>query len=91
MLPANGPRRKTGLREMAYFRRNAEAMRYGEFRRQGLFIGSGVVESSCRTIVGGRLKKPGMFWSLAGANAILALRCAMLSNRFDDFREERAA
>jgi len=90
MLPASGARRKKGLREMGYFRRNIEMMRYGEFRRQGLFIGSGVVESSCRTIVGKRLKQPGMFWSLAGANAILALRCCILSNRFDDFREDRA-
>ena len=91
MLPRVGPRRKKGLREMAYFRRNAEAMRYGQFRRQGLFIGSGVVESSCRTIVGKRLKQPGMFWSLPGANAILALRCCILSHRFEDFWEQRAA
>ncbi len=65
-------------------------MRYAEFRRQGLFVGSGVIEAGCRT-VGGRLKRSGMFWTVDGANAITALRCAHLSNRFDDYWEDRAA
>ena len=48
------------------------------------------VEAGCRTIAGTRLKRSGTHWTVEGANAILALRCAILSNRFDDFWERRA-
>lgn len=75
--------------EADYFERNAARMRYGEFRRQGLFVGSGVIEAGCRTVIASRLKRSGMFWSLRGANAITALRCTRLSNRFDDYWENR--
>ncbi len=74
-----------------YFETNIERMRYAEFRRQGLFVGSGVIEAGCKTIVGQRLKQSGMRWSLRGANAIIALRCAELSGRWEEFWEMRAA
>jgi hypothetical protein len=64
-------------------------MRYEEFRRQGLFVGSRVIEAGCRTVIARRLKRSGMFWSVRGANAITALRCARLSGRFDDYWENR--
>jgi hypothetical protein len=76
--------------EADYFERNAARMRYPQFRAQGLFVGSGVVEAGCRTVVGKRLKCSGMFWSVRGANAILALRCCRLSNRFEDYWESRS-
>jgi hypothetical protein len=66
-------------------------MRYAKFRHQGLFVGSGVIEAGCKTIVGYRLKQSGMRWSLRGANAIIALRCAQLSGRWEEFWEMRAA
>ena len=66
-------------------------MHYPTFRVRGLCVSTGVVEAECRTIVGTCLKRSGMHWTVEGANAILALRCAILSNRFDDFRERRAA
>ena len=69
----------------AYFRNNRNRMRYPEFRAQGLCVGSGVVEAGCKTAIGDRLKRSGMHWSVAGANAILALRCSVLSGRFEDF------
>ncbi len=90
-LPRSGPRRKAGEKQIAYFRKNAHAMRYAQFRAEGMFVGSGVVEAGCRTIVAQRLKNSGMFWSITGANAILALRCAILSNRFEQFWEDQAA
>jgi hypothetical protein len=90
-LPARGGRRKDALAEIAYFADNAERMRYADFRRQGLFIGSGVVEAGCRTVIGQRLKQSGMFWSVAGANAIIASRCCQLSHRFEQFWEDLAA
>ena len=74
-----------------YFEANAERMRYTQFRHQGLFVGSGVVEAGCKTIVGRRLKQSGMHWTVRGANAILALRCWDLSGRWEQFWEARSA
>ena len=75
--------------EADYFERNAERMRYPHFRRQHLFVGSGVIEAGCKTVVASRLKRSGMFWTVRGANAILALRCACLNGRFEDYWEDR--
>jgi hypothetical protein len=77
--------------EADYFARNAERMRYPKFRRQHLFVGSGVIEAGCKTVIGSRLKKSGMFWTVKGANAILALRCRHLNGRFEDYWESRRA
>jgi Uncharacterised protein family (UPF0236) len=60
--------------EREYFHSNAERMRYGKFRRHGLFVGSGVVEAGCKIVLGQRLKLSGMHWTVRGANAIIALR-----------------
>jgi hypothetical protein len=76
---------------IGYFNGNRERMRYAKFRHQGLFVGFGVIEAGCKTIVGHRLKQSGMRWSLRGANAIIALRCAQLSGRWEEFWEMRAA
>ena len=77
-------------KEIHYFQSNAERMRYAEFRRQGLFVGSGVIEAGCKTIVGFRLKQSGMKWTVRGANAIIALRCLDLSGRWEEFWENRS-
>ncbi len=90
LLPRSGPRRKKGKSEINYFKNNAYAMRYEEFRGQGLFIGSGVIESACKTLIAKRLKCAGMFWTVRGANAIIALRCCLASGRFEQFWEDTA-
>jgi hypothetical protein len=77
--------------EADYFERNAERMRYPQFRRQHLFVGSGVIEAGCKTVIGSRLKQSGMFWTLRGANAIIALRCSHLNGTFEDYWEARRA
>ena len=77
--------------EADYFERNAHRMRYPRFRRQHLFVGSGVIEAGCKTVIGTRLKRSGMFWTVRGANAILALRCCHLNGRFEDYWETRRA
>jgi hypothetical protein len=77
--------------EAEYFAKNAERMRYPKFRRQHLFVGSGVIEAGCKTVIGSRLKQSGMFWTVRGANAILALRCCHLNGRFEDYWEARRA
>ena len=74
-----------------YFANHAERMRYPEFRRQHLFVGSGVIEAGCKTVIGSRCKQSGMFWTVRGANAILALRCCQLNDRFEDYWEARRA
>ena len=73
-----------------YFSSNRERMNYPKFRAMGLCVATGVVEGGCKNIVGARLKQGGMRWTVAGANAIIALRCAVESNRFDDFWKRRA-
>jgi hypothetical protein len=78
-------------KEIGYFEKNKERMRYAAFRKRGLFVGSGVLEAGCRTVVGQRLKQSGMHWTVRGANSIIALRCSILSNRWEDFWEHRAA
>jgi len=75
--------------EADYFERNAERMRYPKFRRQHLFVGSGVIEAGCKTVIASRFKRSGMFWTVRGANAILALRCCQLNGRFEDYWEGR--
>jgi hypothetical protein len=77
--------------EAAFFERNAERMRYARFRAQKLFVGSGVVEAGCKTVIGRRLKMSGMFWTVRGANSIIALRCNRISGKFADYWESRAA
>ena len=78
-------------KEAAYFESHTHRMRYPEFRRQHLFVGSGVIEAGCKTVIGSRCKQSGMFWSVRGANAILALRCCHINGQFEDYCEQRAA
>jgi hypothetical protein len=77
--------------EADYFANNAARMNYPLFRKQHLFVGSGVIEAGCKTVIGRRLKQSGMFWTLKGANAILTLRCSHLNGRFEDYWESRQA
>ena len=88
--PAIAELAKVVANEAEYFERNAERMRYPVFRTQGLFVGSGVVEAGCKTIIGSRLKGSGMFWTVCGANAIIALRCCRLSRKFEDYWADRS-
>ena len=76
-------------REIGYFEKNKDRMRYADFRKRGLFVGSGVLEAGCRTVVGQRLKQSGMHWTVRGANSIIALRCNIFSNRWEDFWGQR--
>jgi hypothetical protein len=84
-LPASVKSKKAMLKQLGYFQKNAAQMCYAEYREKKFFVGSGVVEAGCRTVIGERLKQSGMRWSVRGANAIIALRCCILSGRFEDF------
>lgn len=72
-----------------YFVSNVSRMQYGTFRAAGYFIGSGVVEAGCKTVIGSRCKQSGMFWSESGAENVLALRCIHNSRRLDQFWKHR--
>ena len=70
-----------------YIWNNRRRMRYPRFDQQGLCTSTGVVEAGCKVVIGTRLKRAGMHWTVTGANAIIALRCSKLSGRFEDFWE----
>lgn len=76
---------------IGYFEKNQSRMCYAEFRQQGLFIGSGVVEAGCKSLIGLKLKQSGMHWTVRGANSIIALRCCIESGKFEDYWESRRA
>jgi hypothetical protein len=74
-----------------YVQNNRRRMRYAQFHAAGLCTSTGVVEAGCKTAIGTRCKRAGMHWTVAGADAIIALRCCKLSGRFEDFWERHAA
>jgi hypothetical protein len=90
LLGKNNEQNEEIERQVGYFENNKERMRYKIFRLQGLFIGSGVIEAGCKSVIGQRLKQSGMHWTVFGANNIIALRCSMVSNRWEDYWEYRA-
>jgi hypothetical protein len=89
-LPKDPKSGKDARTQIGYFEKNKEYMRYARFKAEGYFIGSGVIEAGCKTVIGQRLKQSGMEWTVRGANAIIALRCATLSGRAEEFWEQRA-
>lgn len=76
-------------KELAYFVNNIARMQYGTFRAKGFFIGSGVIEAGCKTVIGARCKQSGMFWGRPGAENVLALRCIHSSRRLGEFWKDR--
>lgn len=78
-------------KELNYFTVNTKRMRYSSFKEKGYFVGSGVIEAGCKTVIGKRLKQSGMRWSVRGANSIIALRCNIISKKFDEFWDNRSA
>jgi hypothetical protein len=80
-----GPQPDDSLaKHLAYFANHKDKMRYRTYREQGLFYGSGVVEGGCRAVIGQRLKESGMHWGEQGATNVTVLRCALMSNRWDE-------
>ena len=68
----------------AYFDARRALLDYPRFRAQGYHIGSGLVESAGKRLVGQRIKGPGMHWIVPGAQAIGTLRAAYLSDRWEE-------
>ncbi len=90
-LRMHSPKDEEARKCVDYVDGNRERMRYAEFRAAGLCTSTGVVEAGCKVAIGTRCKRAGMHWTVAGADAIIALRCCKLSGRFEDFWERRSA
>jgi hypothetical protein len=84
VFPLTGIKATERDKALAYFETNAPRMRYKHFRSCGLFVGSGVVEAGCKSVIGQRLKLSGMHWSVSGATGILTLRCQQASRRWEE-------
>ena len=86
-LPGSRPEQQEARRkERGYFAGNAERMRYGTFRKRGYQIASGVMEAGCKHVVHQRLDQVGMHWRQETAEAVVALRAALLSSNRPDLR-----
>ena len=84
--PLEGVKKDEVEKELGYFLNNAPRMRYHWFRRCGLFVGSGVVEAGCKSVIGQRMKQSGMHWTVNGADSIIALRCTEASSQWEATR-----
>lgn len=82
LFPKSTPIPDSVRQAITYLFHQRKRMRYAEFRQHGLPIGSGTVESACKIVAQARLKQAGMRWSRNGAQAMLALRCSLLSDRW---------
>ena len=71
--------------ELKYLQRNRRKMNYFELKQNNLPIGSGVVEAACKNLIGARMKKSGMRWTIDGGQTVLTLRSLILSNRWEHF------
>ena len=69
---------------LGYFYSNLDRMNYGVFSACGIFVGSGVIESGCKLIVGNRMKNAGMHWSKPHAENMINLRCSIRNGDFLD-------
>ena len=87
--PLEGTKKDEAEKELGYFLNNRTRMRYKWFRSRGLFVGSGVVESGCKAVIGQRLKLSGMRWTATGADAITTLRCQQASRPEDRIWQQR--
>ncbi len=89
-LRVHSPKDDAARKCVDYIERNRERMRYPDFRAAGLCTSTGVVEAGCKVAIATRCKRAGMHWTVAGVDAIIALRCCKLSGRFEEFWERRA-
>ena len=66
---------------LGYFRNQSHRMDYPRYEANGWFIGSGAIESACKTVVNTRLKGTGMRWSESGSHALCHVRALYRSEK----------
>jgi hypothetical protein len=84
LCPAGQPLPEPVRLVVGYMITHRSRIRYNQFRQAGYPLGSGTVESACKLVMQARMKQAGMRWSRDGAQAMLALRSVLLSDRWDD-------
>lgn len=82
--PTTAEGRSAVRNALAYLTEHEQRLQYPAFRAAGYPLGSGSVESACNTLVGWRMKHRGQRWTEGGANNVLAVRCAVLSDRWQE-------
>ena len=82
---SDSKRRELKSRALGYFLNNRDRMAYDQYLTKGLPIASGVIESTCNSLINIRMEGAGMFWSIDGAEAMLKLRGVFLDDLWDDF------
>jgi hypothetical protein len=83
-LPCGGEAAAVRDEQATYFTNQAGRMAYDRYRADGWDIGSGMIESACKHLIGAREKGPGMRWSRLGANTVAQVRVARFNQRWDD-------
>lgn len=83
LKPRNKKAREEQRKLINYYTKNKERMRYGSFRKKGLLVGSGPIESANRTVIQKRMKLSGQRWTIEGAQDILDLRITYLNGNWD--------
>lgn len=79
-----GKKREEFTKAYRYLRKRMKYMKYAEYKRVGVPLGSGVTEAGCKTIYTQRLKLSGMNWNKSGAQTVLNLRVLLLSGVWDE-------
>ena len=89
-LAAGQPEGAAVWREIGYLIRHSEAgrLRYDCFRCRGVPLGSGAIESTIRRVLNLRLKGTSLFWEESNAEAVIQLRAAVLSGRWEERLEQ---
>jgi len=70
---------------VTYFTNQGDRMKYFDYRKNNLPIGSGVTEAACKTIIKQRLCRSGMRWKDRGASIVISLKCLIQSKRWEQF------
>jgi hypothetical protein len=84
-LPCRGEAAAVRDEQVTYFTNQAGRMAYARYRAAGWDIGSGMVESGCKHLIGTREKGPGMRWSERGANAVAQVRVLLFNEEWHDY------
>jgi hypothetical protein len=86
-----GDNREVLWDHLRFIRNNKDRMRYVTLRRAGLPVGSGVTESTCKTVIGHRANGAGQRWREAGLRGVVTLRALHQSDRLPRFWSHLAA
>lgn len=84
-IPEDHANKKAIEDGLGYFINNRKRMRYREFREKGYFIGSGVIEGTCKCLVNQRTDLGGQRWLRSGSLNVLRIRAAIIDNLHDRY------